>query len=191
MNKGEGFVSEVVIISGSPSKNSGSDQVLKYLGRLIEEAGLKTRYISVKDVSCEVLFNAKYNSPEIEDISKAIQNAAGIIVASPVYKGAYTGVLKALLDILPQDILKNKPVLPIMTGGSPAHLLAIEYSLKPILATLKGINLKGLYIQDSQIDKTKCENPIIDDELLNRVKKQLYYFIELVNKANAVPIATK
>lgn len=94
-------------------------------------------------------------------------------------RGAYSGVLKALIDLLPQDVLKHKPILPIMTGGSPSHLLALEYTLKPLLATLKGHNLKGLYLLDEYIDKQK-KMPIINEETLQRAKKQLDYFSELV-----------
>ncbi|ASK63827.1 FMN reductase (NADPH) [Virgibacillus phasianinus] len=178
-------MSEIVIISGSPSESSRSDQVLKYLGTLLNQENFSVSHISVKNVPHEDLFLGKYDSPAIQDIAALIQNAKGVIVGSPVYKGAYSGVLKALLDVLPQDVLRHTPVLPLMTGGSMSHLLAIEYSLKPVLATLKGHNLKGLYLLDSQIDKQK-ENPIIDEGILERTNKQLYYFIELVNNQGAV-----
>lgn len=173
-------MSEIVVLSGSPSAFSRSDQVLRYLGELLMKEHFTVAHFSVNDVPYRDLFSGDANSQVIREIAASIQNAKGVIVGSPVYKGAYSGVLKALLDALPQDILKNTPVLPLMTGGSASHLLAIEYALKPVLATLKGYNLKGLYIVDSQIDKHK-ENPIIDHEILERTKKQLHYFIELVN----------
>ncbi|UJL47689.1 NADPH-dependent FMN reductase [Virgibacillus sp. NKC19-16] len=179
-------MSEIVVLSGSPSEFSRSEQVLKYLGALLQQEYFSVTHISVKDVPAEDVFQGKFDSPAIQEITALVQNAKGIIVGSPVYKGAYSGVLKALLDILPQDVLKHKPVLPLMTGGSPSHLLAIEYALKPVLATLKGHNLKGLYLLDSQIDKQQ-ENPIIDADILQRTKKQLQYFIEIVNRqASAV-----
>lgn len=174
-------MSEIVVISGSPTKYSKSDKVLHYLGSLLEKEHFSVKHISVKDVPPEVLIFGKYDSPVIKRISKQIQGALGVIVGSPVYKAAYSGALKTLLDILPQDVLKNTPVLPLMTGGSSSHLLAIEYSLKPLLATLKGQNLKGVYLLDSQIDKHQ-ENPIIDKEILQRTKKQLQYFIDILNK---------
>jgi FMN reductase len=127
----------------------------------------------------DVLFEGAYDSPEIHNIASLIQDAKGVIIGSPVYKGAYSGVLKTLIDVLPQDVLKHKTVLPLMTGGSSTHLLALEYTLKPVLASLKAHNLKGLYFVDSQIDK-QGEIPIIDEDTLKRTKKQLYYFIELV-----------
>ncbi len=57
-----------------------------------------------------------------------------------------------------------------------SHLLALEYALKPLLATLKGQNLKGIYLIDSEVDKEE-EDPILDDNTLQRTKKQLDYFI--------------
>lgn len=176
-------MSDIVIISGSPSGNSRSEKVLNYLGTLLEQEGLSIRHISVKDVSSEVLFEGKYDSPEIQHISALLQDAKGVIIGSPVYKGAYSEVLKALIDLLPQDVLEHTPVLPLMTGGSPAHLLAVEYTLKPVLASLKAHNLKGLYFIDSQIDKEN-EIPIIDKDTLQRTKRQLEYFIQLVNNSS-------
>ncbi|AXI10153.1 FMN reductase (NADPH) [Oceanobacillus zhaokaii] len=173
-------MSEIVIISGSPSELSRSEQVLKYLGTLLEEAHFTVTHISVKDVPHEDLFTGNFNSPAVKKIAATILDAKGVIVGSPVYKGAYSGVLKALIDILPQDVLKHKPVLPLMTGGSPSHLLALEYSLKPVLSTLKAHNLKGLYLLDGQIDKHNSR-PIIDESILQRTQKQLDYFIQLVN----------
>ncbi|MBY7143154.1 NADPH-dependent FMN reductase [Virgibacillus sp. NKC19-3] len=174
-------MSEIVVISGSPSAFSRSEQVLKYLGNLLKQEHFSVTHISIKDVPAEEVFQGKFDSPAIHEVTELIQNAKGVIVGSPVYKGAYSGVLKALLDILPQDVLKHTPVLPLMTGGSASHLLAIEYTLKPVLATLKGHNLKGLYLLDRQIDKRK-ENPIIDEDILQRTKKQLQYFTEIVNR---------
>lgn len=174
-------LSEIVILSGSPFAQSRSEEVLKYLGRLLERKEFTVQYISVRDVPMSDLFEGKFDSPTIQEIATMIKHAQGVIVGSPVYKAAYSGVLKALIDLLPQDILEHTPVLPVMTGGSPSHLLAIEYTLKPLLATLKGQNLKGLYFLDDQIDRDN-QVPIIGDDLLERSIKQLHYLIEKVNR---------
>ena len=176
---------KIVIISGSPSEHSRSEQVLTYIGRLLEQENYSVTHISVKDVPAEDLVKGNFNSPAISKITARIEAADGVIVGSPVYKGAYSGVLKALIDLLPQDVLQHKPVLPLMTGGSPSHLLAVEYALKPVLATLKAHNLKGLYILDEQIDKHN-HNPIIDEAILHRTQKQLRYFTQLVTHPIAV-----
>ena len=51
-------------------------------------------------------------------------------MASPVYKAAYSGVLRVLLDLLPQWVFGGKVVLP-------AHALAVDYVLRPVLVALE------------------------------------------------------
>lgn len=176
-------MSEIVILSGSPSESSRTDLVLQFVGKKLKHEGFSITHVSVRDIPSDDIFNLKFDSPALKELTSLIQGAEGVIVGSPVYKAAYTGVLKAVLDLLPQDVLARKTVLPIMTGGSPAHLLAIDFSLKPLLAALKGQSLQGVYFQDCQIDKTQAVNPIIDVNVLERLKKELYYFIESVNQS--------
>jgi len=176
------MMSEIVILSGSPSVISRSESVLKYIGLLITKEGFSVTHISIRDLPKDVLFNGEFNSPAVRDITALIQEAKGVIVGSPVYKASYSGVLKTLLDVLPQDVLEDTPVLPLMTGGSPSHLLAMEYALKLLLASLKGLNLKGVYLEDYQIDKTKSNNPIIHTKALERLTKQVEYFTEIINR---------
>ena len=45
-------------------------------------------------------------------------------MATPIYKASYSGVLKAFLDLLPQFAFGGKVVLPLLTGGTAAHVLA-------------------------------------------------------------------
>ena len=178
-------MSDIVILSGSPSEASRSELVLKHLGDLLKERGFSVSHLSVRDVPQEDLFLGKYDSDSIAEISTLIHEAKGVIVGSPVYKAAYSGVLKALIDLLPQDVLQDTPVLPLMTGGSSAHLLALEYTLKPLLATLKGQNLKGVYLVDSQIDKLNPAAPIIDKDVEQRIQKQLDYFAKIIERKSA------
>jgi FMN reductase len=43
-------------------------------------------------------------------------------------------------------------VLPMATGGSIAHMLAVDYALKPVLSALKAQEmLQGIFADDSQI----------------------------------------
>jgi FMN reductase len=72
-----------------------------------------------------------------------------------VYKAAYSGVLKVFLDLLPQTALKGKTVLPLATGGSPHHMLALDYALRPVLQSLGAKHiLPGIYATDSQVTLT-------------------------------------
>lgn len=178
-------VSTIVIISGSPSPLSRSERILYYLGNQAEQKGFSVKYISVRDVEAEDLLFGNFQNQKLKEIAADLEKAEGIIVGSPVYKASYAGVLKSLFDLMPQDVLRGTISLPVMTGGSLSHLLALDYALKPLLATLKSQSLKGLYFQDSEIDKTK-ENPILDDAMLTRTQKQLDYFLEQLKSKELV-----
>jgi len=64
----------------------------------------------------------------------AIADAAGVLIAAPVYRASFPGVLKNLLDIVPVEALQNKPVGIVAMGGSPHHYLAVDSQLRPVLA---------------------------------------------------------
>ena len=177
---------KVVLISGSPSTDSRSEKLLDYIGSVLQEHGYLTEKILITALPAEDLVYGHYHSPVIQNISTQIQEAEAVVIASPVYKASYTGALKTLIDMLPQKILQHKAVLPIMTGGSPAHLLALEYTLKPTISILKGQSLDGVYIIDHQLDKSKT-NPIVDRDIQKRVNKQIDYLIDTIeNKSISI-----
>lgn len=178
-------MNNIVILSGSPSENSRTGHVLEYIGRLLEARSCSVTHLSVRDVPHEDLFLGRFYSRPVKSIVEHIENAHGVVVGSPVYKAAYSGVLKALIDFFPQDALEHTPVLPVMIGGSGSHLLAMEYTLKPLLANLKGQNLKGLYFLDNQVDR-ELARPIIDERLLERTRNQLDYFVDKAGHARHV-----
>lgn len=76
-----------------------------------------------------------------------------VVVASPTYKGAYTGLLKLFLDRFAGGTGLSGLAVPLMLGGSQAHALAPELTLRPVLteigATVPG---RGLYVVDAEHD---------------------------------------
>lgn len=56
--------------------------------------------------------------------------------------------------MLPEAALKGKTVLPLAIGGSPYHMLALDYALRSVLQVLSARHiLPGVYATDSQITK--------------------------------------
>lgn len=172
----------VVILSGSPSETSRTDFVLKFIQSLLEKENITVTYVSVLDIPSEDLLYARYNSAEIKTIAKSIEEADGVIIGSPVYKASYTGVLKSLIDLLPEGAFKGIPVLPLMIGGSKAHLLAIDFALKPLITTLKGRTTQGIYILDNQIDKENSLQPITDQDIQDRLHDDLEEFVQFIKQ---------
>jgi FMN reductase len=111
--------------------------------------------IPIRALPAEALLGADANDPAVSEAVKKVADADGLIVASPVYKAAYSGVLKTFLDLLPVSALAGKTVLPILTGAAPVHALALDYALRPVLTALGAPHvLTGLFLIDKQIERT-------------------------------------
>jgi FMN reductase len=145
-------MNDIITIAGSPSRVAKSSRVLGYARATMEAKGWRVETIAVCDLPAEDLLYARLDSPAIQSAHALLAGAQAVIVATPIYKAAYSGVLKAFLDLLPQDALRGKIVLPLATGGSLAHLLAIDYALKPVLGALGATHvLRGVYLLDSHL----------------------------------------
>jgi FMN reductase len=135
----------------------------------------------VRDLPAEALLHGHAQHREITDAVEEVNRASVVFVATPIYKASLAGILKAFLDLLPQNALSSKPVLPLGTGGSPAHLLAVEYALKPVLAALGAqVFFPTLYIQDTQI--VQLEPPQFEPDAERRlsavVEVTTAYFVQ-------------
>ena len=142
----------VVTLGGSPSQRSRSGVLLDRAKHWLNQQGVEVVSYQVRDFPAEDLLHARFDSPKIIDLLQQIENADGLVIATPVYKASFSGALKTVLDLLPERALSHKVVLPIATGGSIAHRLAVDYALKPVLSALKAQEmLHGIFADDSQI----------------------------------------
>src|SRR6266446_7271944 len=67
-------------------------------------------------------------------IVASVSGADGVIIASPVYRGSFTGALKNLLDHLPLESLAGKPVGIVAMGATQHHFLGVDRHLRDVLA---------------------------------------------------------
>ncbi|CAN1605815.1 NADPH-dependent FMN reductase [Pseudomonas mediterranea] len=142
----------VVSLGGSPSQRSRSGVLLERSQRWLQQHGVEVAGYRVRDFPAEDLLHARFDSPKVIDLLQQIENADGLLIATPVYKASFSGALKTVLDLLPERALSHKVVLPMATGGSIAHMLAVDYALKPVLSALKAQEmLQGIFAEDSQI----------------------------------------
>lgn len=64
----------------------------------------------------------------------AIAAADAVLLAAPVYRASFPGVLKNLLDLLPVEALRDKTVGILAMGGSAHHYLGVDSHLRLVLA---------------------------------------------------------
>ena len=65
---------------------------------------------------------------------RTIAEREAVLLATPVYRGTYTGVLKVLLDALPVSALRGKPVGIAAMGATDHHSLGADWHLRDVLA---------------------------------------------------------
>ena len=81
----------------------------------------------------------------------AVEQADVLVVATPVYRGAYTGLFKHFFDFIHQDALIDKPILLAATGGSERHALVIDHQLRPLFSFFQARTLPLGCMQPTRI----------------------------------------
>lgn len=101
-----------------------------------------------------------WGDPEVASAVERVAACDVVVVASPTYKATYTGLLKLFLDQYPGSTgLQDVVAVPLMLGGGPAHALAVEHTLRPVLSELGAcLPTPGLYL----VDRTAAEDPLVD-----------------------------
>jgi FMN reductase len=170
---------KTVAIQGSPSASSRSGSLLALAQSRLQGVASSAHLIAVRDLPAQALLHAHFDHPLIRQALDEVADAQVVLIATPIYKAAYSGVLKAFLDLLPQDGLRGKAVLPLATGGSIAHLLALDYALKPVLSALGARDiLDPVFATDAQIVRhdTLGYSPL--PEVVERVEAALQILID-------------
>ncbi len=142
----------VLLVAGSPSEHSRSAALLDAAQQRLQFRGVDVERLQIRDLSPQALLLADTSHPTVASAIAQVARARAIVVATPVYKAAYSGVLKLFLDLLAQNAFKDKHVLPLATGGSAHHMLALDYALRPVLQSLGASHiLSGIYATDAQV----------------------------------------
>jgi FMN reductase len=144
----------IAVVTGNPKPASRTHGVaLAVAGAL---ATALTEPAVAPDVVVDLAEHASslfdWSAPELSSLTAEVTAADVIIFASPTYKAAYTGMLKAFLDRYGSDGLAGTIAVPVMTGGWAGHSLAVEVHLRPVLVELGAtVPSRGLYVTEPEL----------------------------------------
>ncbi|MEV4846007.1 NADPH-dependent FMN reductase [Micromonospora matsumotoense] len=139
-------------VAASPSATSRTGRLLRHLDGRLTGQGHRIIPLDVRTLPADVLLGADPRHPAIVRVAELFAQADGLVIGTPIYKAAYSGLLKCLLDLLPQYALAGKTVLPLATGGSTAHVLAIDYALRPVLSAMGAAHIvQGWFTLDRDL----------------------------------------
>jgi len=164
---------KAVTLVGNPKIGSRTlhvaEEVTKQIAGWLESRGVKSTSTTVDIAELgSGLFDWESSA-----VNEALQRIAGcdlVVVASPVYKAAYTGLLKMLLDRIPMEGLAGRVAIPVMVAAAPIHVLAVETHLRPVLVELGACcPTRGLVVLESKLP----ELPAVVSKWLDAAKPML------------------
>ncbi len=117
--------------------------------KALADGGCDTRLIDLATLPSDALL-ARAQSTDIDEAIATVGEARIVVAATPTYRALYTGLLKCFFDLMPAGHLAGKLCVPIQTGASPIHFLAVEYGLRPLFMSLDGVPLAGVYATDDE-----------------------------------------
>jgi FMN reductase len=138
-----------VVVVGNPKPNSRTRAAAVLVAEKL--TGLPPEYvIDVVDLGPGLL---GWGDPKVAEAKEIVKSADLLVVASPTYKATYTGLLKLFLDQFGAGELGQIPTFLLMLGGSLAHALAPELTLRPVLVEVgASCPSPSLYMLDSDYE---------------------------------------
>jgi FMN reductase len=141
----------VAVVVGNPKPASRTLEAATYVARALTGAEPDV-VVDLATVGAGLL---DLRDPDVGVLVKDVAAADLVVAASPTYKATYTGLLKLFLDRFAPDYGTGMSgiAVPLMLGGGPAHALAPELTLRPVLTEIGAtVPVRGLYVVDSAHD---------------------------------------
>jgi FMN reductase len=128
-------VGGVVVVSGHPRLGSRTASLAVDVGRAFaaRRGDPEPTVVQVSRLGAGLLFA---DAPGTTAALDRLRSADLLVVATPTYKGAYTGVLKVLFDHLPGRALDGRPVVTVVTAAVAPQAAAAESHLQDLLGEL-------------------------------------------------------
>lgn len=147
----------VLAVVGNPKPASRTRTVAEAVAQLIADAvegdgpPVAVEVMEVAELGPHLL---GWGDPVAAEALDRLLSADALVIASPVFKATYTGLLKLLLDQVGQGQLAGVPAVPLMVGAGPAHAMAVDAHMRPLLVELgASCPTAGLYVLDSTLDQ--------------------------------------
>ncbi|WP_208433643.1 NADPH-dependent FMN reductase [Bartonella taylorii] len=153
----------IAIILGSIRQPSLTRILANYLADCLLMRGASLHWVDLREQPLPITDPDYHNHVEsnpsaaVRQFVKTIAAADGVVLASPLYQGSYSGVLKNALDSLAYDAFLKKPVGLISHGSATKKCAQPCEHLLSVVRTLYG------YVLQCQVASSK-QDFVSDDE---------------------------
>jgi FMN reductase len=132
----------LVVVSAGLTQPSSTRLLADRLATAVEaQADVDVRVIELRELAVDIANHlvTGFPSPVLGDALRAVEEADGLIAATPIFTASYSGLFKSFFDLVDSEALTGKPVLIAATGGTARHSLALEHALRPMFAYLHAV----------------------------------------------------
>lgn len=167
----------LVAVSGGLQRPSKAAALAEHLMNLIaDQLQCEQRLVELGQLAPQ-LAGAVWRSQLPDTVERelaAVEQADIVVVATPVYRGAYTGLFKHFFDFIDQDALIDKPILLAATGGSERHALMIDHQLRPLFSFFQARTLPlGVYATDRDFLDYRVQSEALTERAALAVQRAL------------------
>ncbi|UNE62718.1 FMN reductase [Xanthomonas oryzae] len=179
----------VVAVSGGMQRPSKSVALAEHLLALIaEQLPCECHLVEIGALAPQFA-GAPWRSHlpgTVEQALALVEQADVLVVATPVYRGSFTGLFKHFFDFIDQDALVDTPVLLAATGGSDRHALMIDHQLRPLFSFFQARTLPlGVYATDRDFLDYRVHSQALAERASLAVQRALP-LIELTRHARSI-----
>ena len=167
----------LVAVSGGLQRPSKAAALAEHLMDLIADEVLCEQHLVELGQLAPQLAGATWRSHLPDTVERelaAVEQADILVVATPVFRGSYTGLFKHFFDFIHQDALIDKPVLLAATGGSERHALMIDHQLRPLFSFFQARTLPlGVYATDQDFADYRLQDAALIQRATLAVQRAL------------------
>jgi FMN reductase len=125
-----------VAVSGNPRRGSRTLAAAEATAAAIAELIGGEPPVTTIDLATFAPEILSVEHPTADSALTTLSGASIAVIATPVYKASYTGLLKAFFDLYGPGGLLGVVAVPLVVSGNPAHSLVGEIHLRPLLVEL-------------------------------------------------------
>jgi FMN reductase len=167
---------KIVALSASASASSKTARVAEFALTRFADSMYSTVNVHLRSIPLDAMLDYPARNERLMAVNEELASADGVIIATPIYKASYSGLLKLYLDKLPQFAFAGKGVLPLATGGSIAHVLALDYALRPVLQSMGARHIvQSHFILEGDIMAADATTPL-REEVMPPLTEAIHHF---------------
>lgn len=149
MSTTEGRPFTLAVVTAGTSDPSSTRMLADRAARRVTDLAARrgnevtVRVIDLRELATEITtaMVSRLVGAKLGQAIEALGEADGLIAATPVYKAGASGLFTSFFQVLDNDLLIAKPVLPAATAGTARHALVVDEQLRALFAYLRTITV--------------------------------------------------